>query len=785
LSLLSLPLLPVWGPVPGPNEAFTGRDGMLVRLREGLQGSGRSVVHALHGAGGVGKTQLAAEYAWRFAGDYDAVWWVNAEQADRIGEQYTEFAVAWGLVDPATPVGPAVDALRRFCRSRSRWLVVLDNATSAGDIAPWRLPGPGHMLITSRDRDWREIAKTAVPVDVFARSESIALLRAHLPTLPDPDADRLADALGGLPLALAQAAGLLAETGMPVSDYLRLLDEAPAEVLDEGTPISYPRSLARSLRVALAQLASTDPTAAQLLTLCAYLAPDPIPTGWFPATDPTVLPEPLASTVRAPLAYRRALGTLGRYALVKLGEDHLTVHRLTQRLLRADDPTPGQTAATVARVLARLALGDPDDLRTWPAWADLLPHLRALDLATTDDEKLARQACEAASYLRRRGEPHAWHDLIAPLYRAWRDRFGPTAQSSLCAASHLALVLGALGRWRDAVALNRELHDHEVAIYGDDHPNTLSAASNIAGGLAELGEYEEARTLTEDTLSRRRRVLGDDHPDTLASADNLALRLAALGEHERACALAEDTLARCRRVLGDNHPDTLGSANNLASNLRALGEHERARTLAEDTLARCRRVLGDDHPSTLTLAQTLAISLAELGEHERALALAEDTLARCRGVLGDDHPDTLTSASILTPRLAKLGEHERALALAEDTLTRRRRVLGDDHPDTLASLDYLAVSLAELGEYELAHALAEDIFARFRRVLGDNHPNTLASAYNLAMHLAALGKHERARALAEDTLTRSRGVLGDDHPDTRQSLALLQGLGEQAAEGQK
>src|SRR6185503_19556160 len=103
-----------------------------------------SVVHALHGAGGVGKTQLAAEYAWRFAGDYDAVWWVNAEQADRIGEQYAAFVAACGLVDPATLVGPAVEALRGYCRSHDRWLVVLDNATSARDIAPWRLPGPGH-----------------------------------------------------------------------------------------------------------------------------------------------------------------------------------------------------------------------------------------------------------------------------------------------------------------------------------------------------------------------------------------------------------------------------------------------------------------------------------------------------------------------------------------------------------------------------------------------------------------------------------------------------------------
>jgi len=170
----------------GHNEAFTGRDRMLVELREGLQGSGRSggPRPARRGWGGVGKTQLAAEYAWRFAGDYDAGWWVNAEQADRIGEQYAAFAAACGLVDPTTPVGPAVDALRAYCRGRGGWLVVLDNASTARDLHPWRLPGPGHVLVTSRDPYWPEIAAT-VEVDVFSRAESAALLRAHLPALPD------------------------------------------------------------------------------------------------------------------------------------------------------------------------------------------------------------------------------------------------------------------------------------------------------------------------------------------------------------------------------------------------------------------------------------------------------------------------------------------------------------------------------------------------------------------------------------------------------------------------
>ena len=265
-----------------------------------------------------------------------------------------------------------------------------------------------------------------MPVDVFARAESVALLRAHLPTLPDRDADRLADALGDLPLALAQAAGLLAETGMPVAEYLGLLDEAPAEVLDEGAPISYPRSLAKSLRVAVAQLAGTDPAAAQLLTLCAFLAPDPIPTGWFPAADPAVLPRTAGRHDRErrwPTGARWA-----RWAATGWSNSATTTSPCTgspNACCAPTTPPPTTPRATVGRVLAGLTPGRPDDPRTWPAWADLLPHLRALDLAATDDEKLAWQACEAAGYLLLAGRARASHDMIAPLYRAWRDRLGP------------------------------------------------------------------------------------------------------------------------------------------------------------------------------------------------------------------------------------------------------------------------------------------------------------------------------------------------------------------------
>jgi hypothetical protein len=494
-------------------------------------------------------------------------------------------------------------------------------------------------------------------VDVFARSESTALLQAHLPTLPEGQAHQLADALGDLPLALVQAVGVLAETAMPATEYLQLLDTTPDAVLDEGVPLSYPRSLAKALRIAVDHLTDANAAAVQLLRLCAFLAPEPIPTRCFTAVGSGILPEPLATTVAAPLAYRRALGVISRYGLAKLTDDRIGLHRLTQRLIRADTPNRDHTITTVSHMLAALSPGNPNDPATWPAWADLLPHLRTLDLAGTVDEKLAWQAGRAVFYLLRRGEVRAGLAMIEPLFQAWLERFGPDARPSLWAASYLGQALNANGRHRQAADLEQDLLVRLRAQYGDDHPETLTAAKNLARDLRALGEHQRARDLDEDTLTRRRRVLGDDHPDTLVSAKSLARDLTALGELQQARSLGEDTLARWRRAFGNDHRDTLGSADSLARVLSAMGEHEQARDLDEDILTRRRRVLGDDHPDTLGSANNLAREMSALGEHQHARNLSEDTLTRYRRVLDDDHPCTLLTASNLAADLSALGMH--------------------------------------------------------------------------------------------------------------------------------
>jgi TIR domain/NB-ARC domain len=169
----------VWN-VPARNPAFTGRDGLLVAVRERLLADDRAVVQALQGMGGVGKTQLAAEYAHQFAGTYDLAWWVNAEQAGLIGDQFAALGTALGCVDPGAGMEVVRSAVLAELRGRGGWLLVFDNAEKPADIGPWLPGGGGHVLITSRERRWREIA-APVEVDVLARPESAAPTRTRWP----------------------------------------------------------------------------------------------------------------------------------------------------------------------------------------------------------------------------------------------------------------------------------------------------------------------------------------------------------------------------------------------------------------------------------------------------------------------------------------------------------------------------------------------------------------------------------------------------------------------------
>ncbi|HWR46755.1 MAG TPA: FxSxx-COOH system tetratricopeptide repeat protein, partial [Pseudonocardiaceae bacterium] len=680
------PRLPGMWNVGPRNPGFVGRDATLALLRERLYSGGTAVVQALHGVGGVGKTQVAIEYAHRYAADYDVVWWVSAEGTGLIGEQYAALAVELGLIPPRADTASAVGALRGYLRDHGQWLLLLDNAESPGDLRAWLPTGPGHTLITSRNPGWGELA-ARVEIDVLPRLESVALIHVSRPGAGAAEADRLAEALGDLPLALAQAARFLAETGMPVDHYLSLLETRAEELLDQSPPESHPHSLTSAIRLATDRLAEADPAALALVRIGAFLAPEPIPadvlTRPIAVADGDLPPELEVLAAASPVAAHRSLGRIGSYGLARTDRG-LQLHRLTQAVLR-DQLTVDSVAAYRSYAQALLVAADPGNERCpecWPGWARILPHLLATDPATSPSPDLRDLACRAAWYLYYRGERHPVRDLAEHLHRQWSEQLGPDDRHTLRAANTLVLLLASVGPYRQASQLAEDTLARCRRVLGDDDPDTLYAAHFLAICLHEVGAFEQARQLNADTLARRRRVLGDNHLEVQRTAHYLACDLRELGEVETARQLHEESLAYARRVLGDDRPETVIAASELGFDMHALGQIDAARQLHEDTLAQARRVLGEDHIWTMDNAKGLASDLLALGEVEAARRLGADTLARARRVLGNENYFTIDVANNFATILLAVGEVEAARQLSEDTLARARGVFGEDHPRT-------------------------------------------------------------------------------------------------------
>jgi tetratricopeptide (TPR) repeat protein len=665
-------LPPVWNVPYHPNPYFTGRDLLFTELHGRLtapETDRRRVV--LTGLGGVGKTQLAVEYAYRQRAAYDLVWWVRSDQPTSLLGDYAALA---GQSPLAADFKAAQDAsqeaaaaaVRGWLERHRRWLLVMDNLAEPAAVAEL-LPrsGTGHVLLTTQaETGWEPLAHP-LPVEVLAPTDAAAFLLSRT-NRQGPQAvaaaTTLASSLGGLPLALEQAAAYIAAAGtVSLASYAELFATRALELLKRGQPLGYQHTVATTWSLALQQLQETAPSAIALLTLAAFLAPDDLPQPLV-ATRRKELPEPLATTAGDPLALADAVASLRRYSLVRVVADGLYLHRLLQTVIRSalDKETESAWATAALRLIRASFPADSNEVVNWPECERLLPHA----LASIDYAQRMQVKPEDSSLLLNQAAHYLW----------------------------------SRGQYQQALALLKRLLIADRRLLGDDHPDTLHSMNNLAVTFADLGDLQGARELHEQTLAARQRVLGDDHPDTLMSRNNLAISQYALGDFHGARNLLEQTVAARRRVLGDDHRDTLKSMSSLAANLAELGDLQGARELNEQTLAARRRVLGDDHPETLVSRNNLATILRDVGDLQGARELNEQVLAARQRVLGDDHPDTLMSMSNLASVLRDLGDLHGARELQEQTLAGRRRVLGEDHPNTLTSMNNLAAVRRELGK---------------------------------------------------------------------------------------
>jgi hypothetical protein len=321
------------------NPHVTGRTAELAALARDLADGTTVTVHSVYGLGGVGKTQLANEYAYAHAGAYDLAWWISAEEPTLIPDQFARLADRLGLEvdgDPQALRGAVHDALREV----NGWLLVFDNADHLDDVRPWLpavpLPAgvPGHVIITTRRGGYRSLG-AVLELDVIGPADAVRMIRNRAPEVEEPDAAAIAEELGRLPLALEQAAAYLDSTRMPPPEYLDLLRTRAAELHALGRVDQRDDTIASLWDLSLERISAKSPAAGHLLDVCAYLAPEPIPLDLFTA-HPDVLPDPLAAAARDKLAFADTVALIVDYSLAKRTRDgSLLLHRLVLAALRS------------------------------------------------------------------------------------------------------------------------------------------------------------------------------------------------------------------------------------------------------------------------------------------------------------------------------------------------------------------------------------------------------------------------------------------------------------------
>jgi tetratricopeptide (TPR) repeat protein len=684
----SLP--PVWN-IPYPqNPLFTGREELLTQLASTLhtgQPTALSQPQAISGLGGIGKTQLALEYAYRYRGDYQAVLWTQADTRENLTSSYLTIATLLNLPEQGEQESARViAAVKNWLQRNTSWLLILDNADDLALARDFLPPSSGgHVLLTTRAQATGRFAHR-LEIDILPPEQGAlfllrraGLLPAEAPFEQASEHDRsvaraICEEVGGLPLALDQAGAYIEETECSLTEYQRLYQRRRTNLLAErrGQLVDdHPLPVATTWSLSFAQVDQKNPAAADLLRLCAFLAPDAIPEEIITEGAEHLGPQ-LAPVGADSYLLNQSIEALRAYSLLRREVNSgtapsLSVHRLVQAVLK-----------------------DQMDEQSRQQWAERA--VRAVNAAFPKVEHQTRPQCD-------RLLPHA---LVCAKLIAQEQMNAPEA----------ARLLNQTGYY-----------------------------------LKERARYMEAEPLYLRALAIREQQLGAQHPDTATTLNNLALLYQDQGKYEQAEPLYLRVLSTYKQQLGAQHPWTATSLNNLAGLYQDQGKYEQAEPLYLRALAIREQQLGPTHPDTAQSLNNLALLYENQGKYAQAKSLVVRTLAIYEQQLGPEHPRTAISLTHLGYIYYNQGKYEQAEPLYLRALAIREQQLGPEHPDTANSLNNLAGLYWNQGKDEQAEPLFKRALSIYEHALGPQHPTTQRIRANYASLLRTMGRDAEAAAL--------------------------------------
>lgn len=786
-------LTPHWL-VPFPrNPFFTGREEVLEALHAQLsidQVVALTQSYALHGLGGVGKTQIALEYAYRYALEYSAVFWIGAEMSENIIASLLHIAEVLQLPERADKDQQrVVAAVQRWLTTHSQWLLIWDNVEDLALLERF-LPSnrQGAILITTRRQALGTLAqgidlspmeqeegtlfllRRAKILESEGTSEQVRQLATQMPSQYAAAAE-LVTAMGGLPLALDQTGAYIEETICGLPAYLELFRTQHVTLLQQRGEGSrhHPESVATTFTIAISATAERHPAVWDLLRICALLHPDAIPEELF-RQGAEHLGAPLETVCHDILNWNQVVATACSYSLLhrQPEEQTLSLHRLVQTVL-LDTMTEAEQEQWQQRAISALdALFPITGYTAWKQCERLLPHaLLCLNRSRTSEEflALASLAYKVALYLRERGQYKQPESFFQRAVHIRQQILGPDHPEVASPLNFLGALYWEQGKYAQAEPLyQRALSIFEQAL-GPDHLKVANPLNNLANLYWSQGKYAQAEPLHQRARSIWEQALGPDHPQVATSLNNLATIYAEQGKYTQAEPLFQRALHIREQVLGPDHPQVAFSLNNLAELYKKQGQHAEVEPLHQRALHIREQALGPAHHLVAFSLNNLAELYTEQGKFAEAEPLFQRALHIWEQALGPAHHYVALALNGLANLSQKQGQYAEAEPLFQHALSIQEQHLGPDHPEIAQTLHDLAIFHQKQRNLNEALSLAKRALEIRLQALGATHPETIATQAlytQLVQEQACTEKTASSQEHAEETPDglRKEGVLG-------------------------
>ena len=775
------------------NPYFTGQETALTHLHSQFRADKSATsmqTQAISGLGGIGKTQLALEYAHRYRNEYKSILWANADTIESLVSDYIALADLLGLPEyKAQNQSLAVEAVKNWLSMHDQWLLILDNVNDI-PLARKFLPRTrqGHILLTTPAHAHGETAQGIEVLSMGSVQGTLLLLRRakilvldatlNLATTIDRDsAEEIVQILGGLPLALDQAGAYIEETGCGLAGYLHLYRTYRAALLQRRGTLAqeHPESVATTLLLSFEKVEQVNPTAAELLRFCAFLHPDMIPEELI--TEGTFYISPKLQTLGNDLiALDEAFEVLRSYSLIRRHPDTkmLSVHRLVQAVLR-DSMDENQQCQWTEQMMRTMNQVFPwEESAPWLRSQRYILHAQACVALIEQWKIINTEAAELlegiGNYLRERAQ---YTEAEPPLQRALAISEQTQGQNSPDTAqklNNLAVLYWHQGEYAKAESfLQRALAIFEQALE-PDYSQIANNLNNLASISYSQGKYDKAELLFQRALTICEQTLGPDHLYTALNLKNLARLYSDQGKYDKAEPLFQRALIIREQTLGPDHPQVANSINNLAALYKDQGKYDKAEPLFQRALTIREQTLGPDHPDTATSINNLATLYEDQAKYDKAESLLRRSLAIYEQALGPNHPQVAANLINLAGIQKTKANNSEAKSLLQRSLDIVEEALGPNHPQVATCLNNLANLFHDQGEYAKAASFYLRAIAIAEQTFGPDHPQVATYLNNLAGLYEVQGKYSEVEQLYRRALAIREQALAPNHRDTASSL---------------